>query len=75
MSVLTFGLFSDLHLDIMQDGEDRLAAFLSNSLQRKVDFVISAGDFTYPKDTSRCDCPPESLPPNLKNAMLYPSPI
>lgn len=74
MTALTFGLFSDLHLDITQDGEARLAAFLSDCQKRKVDLVISAGDFTYPEDTRRCDCPPESLPVNLKNAMLCPAP-
>lgn len=75
MTALTFGLFSDLHLDIMQDGGDRLDTFLSDCLKREVDFVLSAGDFTYPEDTSRCDCPPEKLPVNLKNAMLRPSPV
>lgn len=74
MTALTFGLFSDLHLDITQDGEARLAAFLSDCQKRKVDLVISAGDFTYPEDTRRCDCPPECLPVNLKNAMLCPAP-
>lgn len=75
MSALTFGLFSDLHLDIMQDGEARLETFLADCLGRGVDFVLNAGDFTYPEDTGRCDCPPESLPVNLKNAMTRPSPV
>lgn len=75
MGSLTFGLFSDLHLDIMQDGGERLGTFLADCLERGVDFVISAGDFTYPDETLRCDCPPERLPVNLKNAMLCPSPV
>ena len=75
MSALTFGLFADLHLDIMADGGERLETFLADCLERRVDFVISAGDFTYPRDTSRCNCPPERLPVNLKNAMLRPSPV
>lgn len=75
MSALTLGLFADLHLDIMQDGEERLETFLADCLERRVDLVISAGDFTYPEDTSRCDCPPEHLPVNLKNAMACPAPV
>lgn len=75
MGALTFGLFSDLHLDIMQDGGERLETFLADCLERKVDFVISAGDFTYPEETGRCDCAPRQLPVNLKNAMVCPSPV
>lgn len=75
MTTLKFGLFSDLHLDIMQDGAERLDAFLADCLEQKVDFVISAGDFTYPEDTSRCRCSWEKLPINLRNAIERPSPV
>lgn len=71
MQSVKFGLFSDLHLDIMHDGEKRIRTFLNDCLREQVDFVISVGDFTYPEDTgpNRCLCSEESLPVNLKNAM------
>ncbi|MCI8887071.1 MAG: serine/threonine protein phosphatase [Hungatella sp.] len=75
MTPLTFGLFSDLHLDIMQDGQRRLALFLRDCQKRNVDFVITAGDFTYPQVIGRCLCSEKNLPINLKNAMTRTPPI
>ena len=75
MTALRFGLFSDLHLDIVSDGERRLTHFLSQCLKEDVDFVLSAGDFTYPEVTAHCLCRPEKLPVNLKNAMLQVPPV
>lgn len=69
---VTFAAFSDLHLDIMNDGERRLNAFLEEAEKSKVDFIIQLGDFAYPDDTSRCECAPEKMPVNLKLAMEHP---
>ena len=68
-----FGIFTDLHVDIMHDTEERLRAALSEMEREGVDFVIQLGDFCYPDEGRRCDCKPENLPVNLKNALLSPS--
>ena len=46
---LRFGVITDVHQDIMHDGEDRLAAFARAVQQESVDFVIQLGDFCIPK--------------------------
>lgn len=69
---VVFAAFADLHLDIMHDGERRLAAFLEEAGKADVDFIIQLGDFAYPEDTSRCMCAPDKMPVNLKLAMEYP---
>jgi len=65
-----FGMFTDLHVDIMHDTEDRLREALEAMSSEGVDFVIQLGDFCYPDEGRRCDCKPENLPVNLKNALL-----
>lgn len=72
---VTFAVFTDLHLDIMHDGQKRLDQFLAAARQRDVDFIIQLGDFCYPENTVRCDCSPENLPINLLNAMHSPSEV
>lgn len=72
---MKFGLMSDLHLDIMHDGPDRLNQFLKACQEEQVDFIINNGDFCYPKDTSKCLCSEEGTPVNLKNAMRVSTPI
>lgn len=67
-----FGIFTDLHLDIMHDGRARLNAFIDQMEKENVDFIIQLGDFCYPEDTSKCLCSEENLPVNLKNAMTTP---
>ena len=68
-----FGMFSDLHVDIMHDTEDRLRKALEVMRREEVDFLIQLGDFCYPDEGRRCDCNPENLPVNLKNALSIPS--
>ena len=68
-----FGAFTDLHVDIMHDTEERLREFLDAAGREEVDFVIQLGDFCYPDEGRRCDCRPENLPVNLKNALAMPS--
>lgn len=72
---VTFGLMSDLHLDIMHDGADRLHAFLDACREADVDFILNNGDFCYPKNTSKCLCSAEKMPVNLKNAMEISTPV
>lgn len=67
-----FGVFTDLHLDIMHDGRMRLDAFINRMEGEDVDFIIQLGDFCYPEDTSKCLCSEKNLPVNLKNSMLHP---
>ena len=67
-----FGVFTDLHLEIMHDGERRLTEFLDRMKKENVDFIIQLGDFCYPKQPKRCLCSEEKMPVNLKNAMIFP---
>ena len=44
---ITFGVFADLHMDIMPDPEARLDAFLAGAKAANVDFIIQLGDFSF----------------------------
>ncbi len=68
-----FGVFSDLHVDIMHDCEARLRAFLTDCAARDVDFIIQLGDFCYPDEGRRCLCRPENRPVNIQNALDAPT--
>ena len=46
---LKFGVISDIHPDIMHDGEHRLQVFLEAAAKNKVDFIIELGDFCFAK--------------------------
>jgi Icc protein len=46
---IRFGVITDVHQDIMHDGEKRMAAFAAAMKQTPVDFVIQLGDFCIPK--------------------------
>lgn len=43
-----FGLITDVHQDIMHDGEDRLRAFIDAMKKEKPDFIAQLGDFCVP---------------------------
>lgn len=45
---LKIGLISDLHVDIIHDGEARLRAFLDEMKKKKPDALIQMGDFAIP---------------------------
>lgn len=47
---LKFGIISDIHPDIMHDGEHRLRVFLDAAAKEKVDFIIELGDFCFAKN-------------------------
>ncbi len=68
-----FGIFADLHVDIMHDGEQRLEKFLDACRKEDVDFVIHLGDFCYPDEGRKNVTWPEKQPINIENALKYPT--
>ena len=66
-----FGVFADLHIDIMHDGEQRLAEFLDACRREDVDFVIQLGDFCYPDEDRKCICQPDKRPENIEIALTH----
>lgn len=68
---VTFGVFSDLHLDIMHDGEKRMEAFFRAAEEADVDFIIHLGDFCYPRGVLGV-APEAILPVNLKLSLEKP---
>lgn len=64
-----FGIFTDLHAEIMHDAESRLKVFLCKAANENVDFIIHCGDLCYPTDTRTSKCPLNKLPVNLFNAL------
>lgn len=44
-----FGLCADVHQDVMHDAPERMAAFIRDMNEKKVDFVAQLGDFCVPK--------------------------
>lgn len=47
--VITFGICTDVHQDIIHNGEERLNAFVDDMTAKKADFIIQLGDFCYPE--------------------------
>lgn len=64
-----FGVFADLHVDIMHDTQERLQVFLDHCRKEDVDFIIHLGDFCYPDDNRKVNCTPEHQPVNIANAL------
>jgi len=73
MANVKFGIFTDLHVDIMHDCEQRLRTFLEEARRADVDFIVQLGDFCYPDENRACICKPEKRPVNIENAMNYPT--
>lgn len=46
---VTFGVISDLHVDIIHDAEHRLTVFLEEMKKKKPEALIQLGDFAIPK--------------------------
>lgn len=67
-----FGIFADLHVDIMHDAQRRLEAFLDACRREDVDFIIHLGDFCYPESRTVL-CRPENRPINIENALCTPT--
>jgi predicted phosphodiesterase len=47
--ILKIGICADLHHDLINDGVQRLQAFINEMKQLKPDFIIQMGDFCVPK--------------------------
>ena len=73
MTRVRFGIFTDLHVDIMHDCEQRLRVFLDAARAADVDFIVQLGDFCYPDENRKCICKPEKRPVNIENALKYPT--
>lgn len=48
-----FAIISDIHQDIMHDGEERLQSFLHAAKENNVDFIIELGDFCFPENENK----------------------
>jgi len=66
---IKFGVFTDLHVDIMHDTQERLTAFIEDCRKEDVDFIIQLGDFCYPDENRKCVCKPENRPANIEYAL------
>ncbi|MBE7054878.1 MAG: serine/threonine protein phosphatase [Ruminococcaceae bacterium] len=64
-----FGVFADLHVDIMHDTQERLEKFLEACRKDNVDFIIQLGDFCYPDDNRKCVSRVGNQPENIKIAL------
>lgn len=51
--VLKFGIFADLHHDLIKDGLQRVQAFVAEMKQLKPDFIVQMGDFCTPKPANQ----------------------
>ena len=51
--MIRFLVFSDLHYDDVEDGDNRIDKILANARNRKVDFMVSLGDLCKPVATNR----------------------
>lgn len=65
-----FGIFTDMHVDIMHDCLSRTTAFLDDCLREQVDFIIQLGDYCYPDENRYVLCKPENIPVNVANALM-----
>ncbi|MCT4643545.1 MAG: metallophosphoesterase [Carboxylicivirga sp.] len=45
---VSFGLSTDIHIDMMPDSKDRIQTYLTHMKQDGVDFLIDLGDFCHP---------------------------
>lgn len=73
MAKVKFGVFSDLHVDIMHDTKERLEEFLDACRKEEVDFIIQLGDFCYPDENRKCISKYDKMPVNIKNALSVPT--
>ena len=50
-----FGVFADLHVDLIHDGVERMERFLNVCRAEKVDFCVELGDFCPPGESNAAD--------------------
>lgn len=68
-----FGVFSDAHVDIMHDIEQRLEVFIDACRKENVDFIVQLGDFCYPDKDVQYDCDESNVPANTRNGLKKPT--
>lgn len=61
---------ADPHAEIVHDGKERMADFLTTARDENADFIIHLGDLTYPSDRSVSNCPIDKMPENVYAAHL-----
>ncbi|WP_054028681.1 hypothetical protein [Bacillus sp. FJAT-28004] len=52
-AMIQFGIFADLHQDIMHDGEQRLQQFINRMNGEQIDFIVQLGYLFQPKSEKR----------------------
>jgi calcineurin-like phosphoesterase family protein len=52
-TLIRIGICTDLHQDLIKDGEQRLQSFITEMMQTKPDFIIQMGDFCVPKEKNK----------------------
>lgn len=50
---VSFGIITDVHADVMHDGDYRLRNFLNATKNKELDFIIQLGDFCQPKEANK----------------------
>lgn len=51
--LVRFGVFADLHQDLIADGQQRVQAFITEMNAEMPDFIIQMGDFCVPKPSNQ----------------------
>ena len=51
--MIRFVAFTDLHYDLIHDGDMRIEELISTAKKEKVDFIISLGDLCHPSEENR----------------------
>jgi len=50
---VNFGIITDLHTDVMHDGDYRLRTFLNATKNKELDFIVQLGDFCQPNEANK----------------------
>jgi Icc-related predicted phosphoesterase len=50
---MKFAVFTDLHYDVIHDGDIRLREFINRVKEEKIDFIIELGDLCHPTDMNK----------------------
>jgi predicted phosphodiesterase len=50
---MKFAVFTDLHYDVIHDGDRRLREFINSVKEEKIDFIIELGDLCHPTDANK----------------------
>lgn len=50
---MKFAVFTDLHYDVIHDGDRRLHEFINSVKEENIDFIIELGDLCHPTDANK----------------------